>query len=555
MTDPRDEAALPEYDPTTFDRALSELDFVPDNTVDVVMATFCECSAAEVEELEVQRRQHEEKMSLWSGVGQVATTAQLAGVDAYGMITMIVEAVQTVKRNRETCQLLAQRVKMIGDLLQRLESTQLMQHHETRNPVEQLEETLRHTYMLITSCQDGSYLCSCFMGGKRADQLREVQNDITFYLQLFPLVSFLDTSRTWEQHLNRDRPFSTQLQYLILLRMEALQANELEDPATHVPPVFEEDPATSQVKNMEELANLFGVEKGVGLSYFSFPHILAATDKLSWRNMVGHGGFGYIYKGKLPNGLDIAVKRHEISSHQGPAEFRAEIELIQNLRHKNIIKLLGYCVQEEEKILVYEYMPNKSLACIISDESRRKFFNWSKRLKIIKGIADGLLYLHVHSQMCIVHKDIKASNILLDHEMNAKISDFGLARKLAPNVTAQVLVRGTYGYADPEYIAIGMISEKTDVYSFGIVLIDIIAGKLSRFYIHSASLGSLPDYARTHRKKLHKLMDPLLGVKKNDRAQIMQCVKVALMCVHHPAEDRPTMSEVVAILCSIKCAR
>ncbi|XP_047089715.1 G-type lectin S-receptor-like serine/threonine-protein kinase At1g11410 [Lolium rigidum] len=505
-------------------------------------------------------------MALWSGVGQAASMAQLAGVDAYGLINMIVEAVQTVKRNRETCQQLARRVKMIGDLLQRLESTQLMQHQETRNPVEQLEETLRHTYMLITSSQDSGYLYSCFMGGKQADQLREVQNDITFYLQLFPLVSFVDTSRTFEQLLNRARPLGTQdtmdelhavhpPEHEDRLRREALQATELEDPETYLPSKFEEDQETSKVKNMEELANLFGVEKGAGLSYFSLSQILAATDNLSWRNMVGHGGFGYTYKGKLLNGLEIAVKRHEVSSYQGPAEFRAEIEIIQNLRHKNIITLLGYCVQQEEKILVYEYMPNKSLACIIADESKRKILNWSKRLQIIKGIADGILYLHVHSQMCIVHKDLKASNILLDREMNAKVSDFGLARKLTPSMTAEVLVCGTYAYADPEYVATGMISDKTDVYSFGVVLLEIIAGKLSRFYMHSASLGSLPDYARRHRKKLHKLMDPLLAAKKNERAQIMQCIKIALMCVHHPVEDRPSMSEVVVMLCSIKCAR
>jgi hypothetical protein len=143
-------------------------------------------------------------MALWSGVGQVASIAQLAGVDAYGLISMIVEAAQTVKRNRGTCQLLARRTRMIGDLLQQLERTQLMQHTETRNPVEQLEETLRHTYLLIESCREGSYLHSCFMGGRQADQLREVQNEITFYLQLFPLVSFIDTTRTWERVLNRD---------------------------------------------------------------------------------------------------------------------------------------------------------------------------------------------------------------------------------------------------------------------------------------------------------------------------------------------------------------
>lgn len=150
-------------------------------------------------------------MALWNGVGQVASIAQLAGVDAYGLIMMIVEAARTVKTNRETCQLLARRVKMIGDLLEQLQSTQLMQHPETRNPVEQLEETLRRTYMLITSCQDNSYLHSCFMGGKQADQLREVQNEITFYLQLFPLVGFVDTTRTWERLLNGPRPLCTEV--------------------------------------------------------------------------------------------------------------------------------------------------------------------------------------------------------------------------------------------------------------------------------------------------------------------------------------------------------
>lgn len=148
-------------------------------------------------------------MALWNGIGQVASIAQLAGVDAYGLISMIVEAAKTVKRNRETCQLLARRARMIGDLLHQLERTQLMQHMETRNPVEHLEETLRHAYVLITSCRNSSYLYNCCMGGKQADRLREVQNEITFYLQLFPLVSFVDNTRTWERLLSRACPLCT----------------------------------------------------------------------------------------------------------------------------------------------------------------------------------------------------------------------------------------------------------------------------------------------------------------------------------------------------------
>ncbi|KAL6908126.1 hypothetical protein ACP4OV_002296 [Aristida adscensionis] len=488
-------------------------------------------------------------MALCTDVSQVATIAQLAGIDASGLISMIVDAAKTVKRNQETCQLLARRAGMIGDLLQQLHSTQLMRHTETRNPVEQLEESLRHAYMLIKSCQGRSYLHSCFIGRKHSDQLREVQNEITFYLQLFPLVSFIDTARTWEHVLSRDRPscsefaeqkvrscsYST-ISEGLKAQMESCKAN---------------------IMNVEVLENRG--RKGAGISYFSFSEIMTATDNLSDRNLVGIGGFGYVYKGKLCNGADIAVKRHSTSSYQRSNEFRAEIEAIPGLRHKNIITLLGCCIQEGEKILVYEYMPNKSLASAIADETRRKLQNWSKRLQIIKGIADGLAYLHGHSQMCIVHRDINPNNILLDHEMNAKISDFGLAIKLAPNTTADVVICGTYGYADPEYVATGKISEKADVYSFGIILLELISGKLFWSYKIKAkgtSLGLLlPDYARKYQNKLHKLIDPLLHATKHDRAQIKQCVKVGLRCIRNCAKERPTMSEVVAMLCAIKVVR
>uniref|UniRef100_A0A0E0RBW2 Protein kinase domain-containing protein n=1 Tax=Oryza rufipogon TaxID=4529 RepID=A0A0E0RBW2_ORYRU len=458
----------------------------------------------------------------------VANIAQLAGVDAYGLIKMIVEAAQTAKRNRETCQKLARHVKMIGDLLQRLQSTELMQHQETRNPVEQLEETLRHTYMLILSCQDSSYLHSCFMGGKQAHQLREVQSDITFYLQLFPLVSFVDTTRTWERLLRRAQPSCT-------------------ESVTQCPEVFEEkrsEQTSIRSLNLDQLV-VNDIGKGAVLT---FSQILAATNNFSGRSLIGQGGFGPVYKGKLPNGLEIAVKRHDTSSHQGEEEFMAEIDVIPKLRRKNIIELIGFCVQGKECILVYEYIPN-------GNETKRILLNWSKRLKIIEGISDGLLYLHNHSPKCIVHRDIKASNILLDYEMNAKISDFGLAIKLAPKATTEVLVRGTWGYADPEYVATGVISEKTDVYSFGIVLLEIISGKLcvSGYNVKNRSRRTIfPEFALKNRKKLHKLIDPSLGAKKHERAQIMQCLRVAMLCVRDRAEHRPTMSEVVTMLPSIK---
>ncbi|RLM69800.1 G-type lectin S-receptor-like serine/threonine-protein kinase SD1-13 [Panicum miliaceum] len=186
-------------------------------------------------------------MAPWNAVSQVSSIAQLAGVDAYGLISMIVDAARTVKRNWEICQLLARRARMIGDLLQQLKRTQLMQHMETRNPVEQLEETLRHAYVLIASCRDAAV-----WGVKRADQLREVQNEITFYLQLFPLVSFVDNTRTWERLLRRACPLCSRettddlhavhhAEHEDRSRTEALMANRFENLGTHPPSKSKEE--------------------------------------------------------------------------------------------------------------------------------------------------------------------------------------------------------------------------------------------------------------------------------------------------------------------------
>ncbi|KAG8090440.1 hypothetical protein GUJ93_ZPchr0011g27465 [Zizania palustris] len=447
-------------------------------------------------------------MVLWDGLSQAATIAQLAGVDAYGLIKMIVDAAHTAKRNKETCRKLARRVQMIGDLLQQLESTELIQHPETRNPVEELEETLRHTYMVIASCQESSYLHSCFMAGKQADQLGEVQSDITFYLQLFPLVGFIDTTRSWERFMSRAHPFCTDITNELHtvhhseheISTDVIEATELGDQGVSQSPEVLEEKQIEQTEitsvNLEELVIVDDVGKGAGWRWYLkqilaptkkksrrsvigkgtglyMSQILAATNNFSETSFIGQGGFGCVYKGKLCNGVEIAVKRHDTSSCQAEAEFMTEIDVIPKLRQKNIIELLAFYSKGKEYIIVYEYASNGSLDSIFRDEKKRRLLDWSKRLRIIGGMADGLLYMHNHS---IVHRDIKPGNILLDHEMNPKISDFGLAMKLAPNATAENIVRGTGGYMDPQYLCTGTVSDKTDVYSFGVVLLEIISG-------------------------------------------------------------------------------
>ncbi|XP_065631514.1 G-type lectin S-receptor-like serine/threonine-protein kinase At1g11410 [Quercus suber] len=212
--------------------------------------------------------------------------------------------------------------------------------------------------------------------------------------------------------------------------------------------------------------------------FFSLATIVTATNYFSSDNKLGEGGFGLVYKGILTDGHEIAVKRLSRSSIQGLNEFKNEVTLIAKLQHRNLVRLLGYCIEGEEKMLIYEYMPNGSLDSFI--------FGWSMRFNIICGIARGLLYLHEDSRLRIIHRDLKASNVLLDSKMSPKISDFGMARIFGGDQTEGNTNRvvGTYGYMAPEYAIDGLFSVKSDVYSFGILLLEILSGKKNRMSFH-----------------------------------------------------------------------
>nr|GEX12013.1 G-type lectin S-receptor-like serine/threonine-protein kinase At1g67520 [Tanacetum cinerariifolium] len=198
--------------------------------------------------------------------------------------------------------------------------------------------------------------------------------------------------------------------------------------------------------------------KGSDLMVFSFATIVAATNDFAIENKLGEGGFGPVYKGKLSDEQEIAIKRLSKTSGQGLVEFKNELILIAKLQHTNLVRVLGCCIRGEEKMLIYEYMPNKSLDFFLFDETRKALLDWPKRWKIIEGIAQGLLYLHKYSRMRVIHRDLKASNVLLDVNMNPKISDFGMARIFKQNETEAMTIRvvGTYGYMSPEYAMEGM---------------------------------------------------------------------------------------------------
>ncbi|KAG2245159.1 hypothetical protein Bca52824_093009 [Brassica carinata] len=288
---------------------------------------------------------------------------------------------------------------------------------------------------------------------------------------------------------------------------------------------------------------------------FDFKTVEAATDKFSMSNRLGQGGFGEVYKGILPNGTEVAVKRLSKTSGQGPIqEFMAETLLVAKLQHRNVVKLLGFCLEPEEKLIVYEFVPNKSLDYQLFDPKKQGQLDWTRRYKIISGIARGILYLHQDSRLIIIHRNLKASNILLDADINPKITGFGKARIIAVGQTLENtrIIVGTYGYMSPEYAMHGQFSTKSDVYSFGVLVLEIIIGKRNSNFHETDSKGSnLVTYAwNLWRNGLPlELVDP--SVKKScDSSEVIRCIHIALLCVQENPMDRPTLSTVISMLTS-----
>ncbi|KAL4627263.1 hypothetical protein ACB092_05G155900 [Castanea dentata] len=284
---------------------------------------------------------------------------------------------------------------------------------------------------------------------------------------------------------------------------------------------------------------------------FTLKQIKAATNDFDSANKIGEGGFGPVYKGQLPDGTVIAVKQLSSKSKQGNREFLNEIGMISCLQHPNLVKLHGCCIEGEQLLLVYEYMENNNLArALFGPEINQLKLDWPTRLKICIGIARGLAFLHEESRIKIVHRDIKATNVLLDGDLNPKISDFGLAKLDEEEKThISTRVAGTIGYMAPEYALWGYLTYKADVYSFGVVALEVLSGKSNNNYMPSDNCVCLLDQA-CHLQQtgnLMKLIDESLGSEVNVKeAEIL--VKVALLCTNASASLRPTMSEVVSML-------
>ncbi|CAI0459188.1 unnamed protein product [Linum tenue] len=290
-------------------------------------------------------------------------------------------------------------------------------------------------------------------------------------------------------------------------------------------------------------------DKDSSVPIFEVNDIFVATGNFSLTNKLGQGGFGSVYKGLLRDGREVAVKRLSHTSTQGVQEFKNEVRIVSKLQHKNLARLYGCCINGEEKMLVYEYLPNRSLDIFIFDKTRNSSLDWKRRFDIIIGIARGILYLHQDSRLKIIHRDLKPSNVLLDAAMNPKISDFGMARLFGEEQTEANTNRvvGTYGYMSPEYAMKGLYSTKSDVFSFGVLTLEIISGMRSnQSYEGSPSFSLIAHVWDLWREgRAMEIVNPSTMVEPYSADQVIRCIHIGLLCVQESTADRPTMSNVV----------
>ncbi|KAL9244642.1 hypothetical protein vseg_018400 [Gypsophila vaccaria] len=284
---------------------------------------------------------------------------------------------------------------------------------------------------------------------------------------------------------------------------------------------------------------------------FTREELSLATDNFSGINLLGQGGFGYVHKGVLPNGKEIAVKQLKSGSVQGEREFHAEVDTISRVHHRHLVSLVGYCSSGDERMLVYEFIPNKTLEFHLHGEGRPPM-SWATRLKIALGAAKGLAYLHEDCHPKIIHRDIKAANILIDDEFEAKVADFGLAKfSFDTDTHVSTRVVGTFGYLAPEYASSGKLTEKSDVFSFGIVLLELITGRRPVDKARPFMDDSMVEWARPllmqalEGGSFYDLVDQRLDFDSFEMAQMVAC---AAVCVRSSARRRPQMSQVVRAL-------
>ncbi|CAL9227982.1 unnamed protein product [Arabidopsis halleri] len=291
---------------------------------------------------------------------------------------------------------------------------------------------------------------------------------------------------------------------------------------------------------------------GHNQSTFTYDELSIATEGFAQSNLLGQGGFGYVHKGVLPGGKEVAVKSLKLGSGQGEREFQAEVDIISRVHHRHLVSLVGYCISGGQRLLVYEFIPNNTLEFHLHGKGR-PVLDWPTRVKIALGSARGLAYLHEDCHPRIIHRDIKAANILLDFSFETKVADFGLAKLSQDNYThVSTRVMGTFGYLAPEYASSGKLSDKSDVFSFGVMLLELITGR-PPLDLTGEMEDSLVDWARPLCLKAaqdgdyNQLADPRLELNYNHQ-EMVQMASCAAAAIRHSARRRPKMSQIVRAL-------
>jgi len=293
-----------------------------------------------------------------------------------------------------------------------------------------------------------------------------------------------------------------------------------------------------------------GSDLGWGQRY-TLHELETATHGFAEDTLLGEGGYGIVYRGELPNGTLVAVKNLLNNKGQAEREFRVEVEAIGRVRHKNLVRLLGYCAEGAQRMLVYEYVDNGNLEQWLHGPlAESNPLTWEARMRIVLGTAKALAYFHEALEPKVVHRDIKSSNILVDTTWNAKVSDFGLAKLLGSGKThVTTRVMGTFGYVAPEYCSTGLLTERSDVYSFGVLLMEVITGRDPVDYSRATGEVNLVDWLKqmVGNRRSEEAADPNMRVKPTTRA-LKRALLVSLRCVDPDAQKRPKMGHVVHML-------
>lgn len=301
--------------------------------------------------------------------------------------------------------------------------------------------------------------------------------------------------------------------------------------------------------NLGQIATSFNKS---GLNY-KYEMLEKATNYFSSSKKLGQGGAGSVFEGTLPNGDTVAVKRLFFNTRQWVDEFFNEVNLISGIQHKNLVKLLGCSIEGPESLLIYEFVPNKSLDQFLFDKGKVQSLNWKQRFNIIVGTAEGLAYLHSGSEVRIIHRDIKSSNILLDENFSPKIADFGLARHFGADKShLSTGIAGTLGYMAPEYLVRGQLTEKADVYSYGVLVLEIVSGRKNNAFVDDSSSLVQSVWQLFKRNKLVDSVDPRLENNFSE-IEVSAVLQVALLCTQASVYLRPSMAEVVQMLTNEDC--